>query len=318
MRALVLWALFLWPMVSCAQDAPPVEGLIKQLGSADYRKRDVAMKALLERPDAEGPLRIAMQSKDPEIARRASSLVEEFEYRRSPLCKLDEAIASGHVELAIELIVACPEDKLDSAYWGRAQTFAKRATGGSADLGSAEAWELGKRRIKSPRVSAADFSPPLYLSTWIARAGEVDVQYPRTGKEWPSVVASTTIVFSTGRVRIHCPLVASAAIFANGDVEIDSDLVAGCFIVSGGNVTIHRAPVLNCVVIAKGSVTVHKKNYELIPHIVGGKKGEIFDSWAVVNTPRKMPHQTLILEKQANPLGYIRWRKEAKPRLEKK
>ena len=50
MRPSALCAVFLSAGIVCAQDVLPVEGLIKQLGSADFRKRDAAMKALLKRP----------------------------------------------------------------------------------------------------------------------------------------------------------------------------------------------------------------------------------------------------------------------------
>ena len=82
-------------------------------------------------------------------------------------------------------------------------------------------------------------------------------------------------------------------------------------IVCGGDVTL-EASVHSCLVISKGAVNALKSGGSDTQIISGKTVARENSSFSDIDIDAK------ITENEANPLGYIRWRKEAKPGLEKK
>jgi hypothetical protein len=64
------------------QQATRIEALVQQLGSTDFAERQAADQALRQMPEAEAALENAAKSDDPEIAKRARSILEFIEAAR--------------------------------------------------------------------------------------------------------------------------------------------------------------------------------------------------------------------------------------------
>ena len=70
---------------AAAEPAPDVPALIRQLGDADFRKREAATQRLKELGKAAAPaLREAMGGSDPEVCARAEALLRQLERPRIP------------------------------------------------------------------------------------------------------------------------------------------------------------------------------------------------------------------------------------------
>jgi hypothetical protein len=86
---------------SYADEAPPIEKLVEQLGSGSFPARERAMKLLRDRGPAALPaLRKALDSKDEEVRKRAEALIPPLEIeeallpKRVTLAKVDSALTA--------------------------------------------------------------------------------------------------------------------------------------------------------------------------------------------------------------------------------
>lgn len=87
MRTVLVVALLVSPLWA-ADEPPPVEKLVEQLGSASFPARERAMKLLRDRGPAALPaLRKAMESKDEEVRKRAEALIPPLEIEEALLPK---------------------------------------------------------------------------------------------------------------------------------------------------------------------------------------------------------------------------------------
>jgi len=85
--------------------------LIRKLASNNFKVREEAQRLLLQREDAPPALRRALLSKDKELVRRASELLDEFQ-RREILRALEKVRTlgkQGYVDQVVERLV-CRED----------------------------------------------------------------------------------------------------------------------------------------------------------------------------------------------------------------
>jgi hypothetical protein len=307
MKPSALCAVFLLVEIACAQDVPPpIDGLIKQLGSADYRKRDAAMKALLGRPDAEGPLRVAMQSKDLELPTRAARIINDFEAR--PFRELDDAIATGRVERATDLIAKWPlGDKTCRAVWRRISDLSLMFIDqmGPSFEPERKRWDqpLGNMGIGG-RITSYDFDPltRLTMHDFLLRADEIELGLDPVSardKKWDPGSWSRIVAFSAGRIGIRREILSQITAFAVNDVQIDGNMGC-CLVVSGGNVAIDGS-MSNCLIVAKGAVTWRKP--------LGGSVRIISGKTVIYDKTKSLPQNVVIVENESNPLGFVQWGK---------
>jgi hypothetical protein len=100
MRTLLILAFLIDP-VWAADEPPPVEKLVEQLGSPSFPARERAMKQLRDRGPAALPaLRKALESKDEEVRKRAEALIPPLEIEEALLPKRVSLKASGQATSA--------------------------------------------------------------------------------------------------------------------------------------------------------------------------------------------------------------------------
>jgi hypothetical protein len=175
MRTLCILALFAGT-AGAADEPPPVEKLIEQLGSPSFPVRERAMKQLRERGPAALPaLRKAMESKDEEVRKRAGSLIPPLEIEEALLPKRVTLKANGQsAEAAV-------------ADLGRQTGFKLAAPGAddpgkkvTADLKDVPFWEamdkVGQDAGRTP--SFQQYDKTLQLITGVGRSPFVNVRGP--------------------------------------------------------------------------------------------------------------------------------------------
>jgi len=298
-------------VLTSAYAGTPVEELIKQLGSTDFKQRSAATKALLELPEAERPLRTAMRSADPEVARRAAEIVAEIERRRSPFRILDDAIERGLMERAIEIMASWPEDKHEDDLIDRIHQLSCSLAERNNNMREREfvptlrSWPGNPRStFKGAAFTEADWGLRYHDGRFLLRTNRVSV-IPSRKADFGTAgrLLGNACVIADGPVRLdEMSLYDGCMILANGDVEIGKGprlrMLQRVIIVSAGNVTIEGHMII-CLVIAKGAVTAPKSTLTQT-RIVAGKSITVF----------KESHTDLsnvIKENDPNPLGYVRW-----------
>jgi hypothetical protein len=98
---------------------PDAAGLVRDLGSADFKVREAATRRLLEYEAPPPALRAAQQSGDREVARRARRIIHEITQREenAAFAKLTEFARNGEVDRFIELVARRPKWHDEDVCW---------------------------------------------------------------------------------------------------------------------------------------------------------------------------------------------------------
>jgi hypothetical protein len=304
--------LFLVLYCAGANGGESVPSLIEKLGSPDFKTREAATKALLERPDAEDALRAALRSKDLEFRRRAEPIVDNLEWLRIPR-ELDKAIEEGRLERAIELIARWPQGKNEGALWDKTKALtvaliernnqARKSSGDGADLRGLQKFRDPRVTLRVKQFSERTEDPEIAGGSFFVRAEAVDHDRYR-GQKLPrktGLLAVNSLAVSSGPARFVQAAIIHSTIFAKGPVMIERHIVTGSIIVCCADVTLDSCVVDNCLIIAKGSVDIRsdiRNSKGQTCRIIAGKS-VTYDKEKII--------RSIITENEPSPLGYIRW-----------
>jgi hypothetical protein len=287
-----------------AGEPPPagdeIDRLIAQLGSDSFQVREAATRQLQQREDAIPALRRALQSPEPEIARRAESILAFFvrQEKKRALAKLAALANDGQVDQAVEKLVRRKEWDDEDAAWQVMAELAGRLT-------ELEKKQFGKVSLQAPpdeEVPLRDFRryrekmQPMVLSgsrlsprellgnRFVVRAEEIHTD---VGKLASLLAASS---------RLKTPNVDRSVLFAGGSVEVRGTL-GNSLVVCDGDFT--AGEIDNSLVIARGDIRYwHRVSNSRL--ITGGSVRQLAQRF--VGEP---VIDTKIKEKETNPLGFV-------------
>jgi hypothetical protein len=282
--------------------APDVEALIRQLGDPSFELRQAASEKLTDRPEAIPALRKALKSDDPEVARRAEAVLAALLRRgeKQALARLEELAKGGEVDQAIELLVRRPEWVEEAAAWqvmtGLAETLANRG-----------AREFGANAVPPPGdgLPAGDFRtyvekcrPKMQVTgrvehkfvrrhKVVVRAEEIEAGYSTRDL----FVAAGPLRSGTDNLTHHCYLT-TCVVLSGGSVAVEN--ASGSLVVCDGDFT--ASTISKCLIVARGDVrVVHARDCRIIA------SGSVQFGTSTGNK------NTDVKEKQANPLGFVKW-----------
>jgi len=268
-----------------------VQQLINRLGSKKFKVREEAERQLLEREDAAPALQrvLQMPGADPEVARRATQILAEFQQReaRRALKTLQTLGEQGEVDLFVERFVRRHQwDPPDSA-WQVLGELAQK-------LAQLEAQGPRKANLpRSPHILFSDFRQ--YYALVQPKTLEFAQRRLRPclvrGEEVGVKVLAGSLVATSGNFRAIELL--GSAIFAGGSVTVAD--MASCIIVCDGE--FKASTVFDCIVIARGPVQCH-----------GVIRNSLIVSVGSVRVPKGTTvEDTVIKEKEPNPLGFVKF-----------
>jgi hypothetical protein len=285
-----------------AQD-DSVNALIKKLGSTVAKEREQATRDLMKRPEAAGALRKAAKAGDPEVARRATLVLDHFDQQK--LAEISAAAKEGRVTQLINLVYEFPDGKYEEVLHGTLKEFAKTLSdkhvkaGGKTPIIPRGLYSFGGPTygVKAARIT--EKTPGKFPGNPLFRANQFDFEIIRPGENAPPNPSWATgaIMVATGNVSIrrqHTGLI----LFARGNVEVDDYSNENAIAVSCGNI-IWPADPSSCLLIAQGTITCG--NVVVDSHLVSGK------SLLRLGNRKNVTEGSTITENEPNPLGFIRW-----------
>jgi hypothetical protein len=300
----ILLAALASAFVSPAFAGESVDALVRRLSSVNFRDRDLADKALRGRLEVAPALRLAAQSKDVELARRAFEIIDFIE--RRPLRELDSAIANGELNLAIEILCALPIGKYDAEMWSAVLRMTRQFTDrhvqkGGRTIELTPALFMGLPHVVKEKP-ITEITPIMSPGQPLLITDKVDVDYKRTPlskSKNRSLHRSCPFFVCTGTVRVQVDTSANMAIFASGDVHLGQGL-SNCLVISSGDVSWDDC-VRHSLIIARGKINVG--NEVMNSRLISGKSiiTPANNKFAVRNS--------LLTEHELCPLGYVRWAK---------
>jgi hypothetical protein len=263
---------------------------IRLLGSKRFEERERATQRLLESAEATTALRNATQSPDPEVARRARSILDERTRRQwnRSVERVKAFARSGAVDQFLDLLAPWPAGVEDARCWDAAHGLTERLT----DL-------YLKKTAQALTI------------VFLKYAGKVPVkvvplaQYKRTGNDGASFFARGTAI-QTDRLQgdlfvcsgaVQAQRIHIAALFAGGPVEVQRQLTSSV-VVCDGDITV-RGLAGDCLIVARGKVTLQQPHEVGSCWIVSGKD--------IVMSKKTRPIQCVLSENDPRPLGFIRF-----------
>jgi PDZ domain len=289
---------------AAAPDDPEIEKLVRDLGSKDFRVRQGAGRRLTEL-EAFEPLRRALKSDDPEVARLADRALKNLERSGSPRFaqKLRREIADGKASLAIDRFARWDGPKDDAASWQLMIDFAwdvvKRAT--EKHLAPVDGWLSPStvRLIKTVKqVSPERGQEELFIrarqpvtisdrfSGFVRAEG---IKIVRHGFTYHSVFTSSDGMKADASIRQSIILVAGPArirgaintiLICDGDID-DSFTISHSLVIANGSVKCDIAG--QSVIVAAGKITSKYKRDD------------------------PLNARTIWIENEPNPFGFIKW-----------
>ncbi len=257
-----------------------VEELIRQLGDKQFPIREAATRRLMELPQAIPALREALQSPNPEVARRAGLVLKALDrwVEQRTLARLKEHARHGEVDQAVELLVGRPQWADEHACW-------QALTGLAAALIERGRQEFGVGLLAPDKwlwnLPAGDFgryvkvARPLFLtgtrlhpnkdrkfkekhSGFVARG--TDVVLERSAPYGGALIAAaggfrsdeelhSSVIFAGGPVAM--PSIGRSVLVCDGDLKADS-IGNSLVIVRGDVYCIKSGDVLNSLIILSG------------------------------------------------------------------
>jgi hypothetical protein len=233
-----------------------VAELIKSLDSDDFRIREDATLALMQRPDARPALLVALRSSSAEVRKRARRVLDVFqpELAKRRARQLLNRVKNGEVDQVIEHMVDS-SDRVEDAVWAELVRLAERirARANLEHKKSVPFPPLGKSRRLATADKIANLDKDRDLDGWNALA--------RSVRDRVGVVRC--VLVSQGPVHCH-EQIAHSLVFANGDVEVrrrdgpGAGSIHDSIVFCDGSVT--TADVARCIIIATGTVTIRGAN----------------------------------------------------------
>jgi hypothetical protein len=269
--------------------------LIRQLGSDDFPIREEATRRLLEREDATPALREALKSKDKEVARRARQILAAFARRDDQRAKgrLAALAKAGQVDQAVELFVRRPKwDNEEDCWRVMAELAARllereRQQFGKASLAVSDEVPVGNFRkylaIVRPKVitGARPSICGRMKSCFLVRAEEISIDD----------LAARSILLASGNVRAS--RLFYSVLFSGGSLELEA--LVGSVLVCDGECAIGIAK--DSLIIARGGVRCSRV----------ASNCRIITPGRVVLPPKKSVRRTTTREKEATPLGLVKF-----------
>jgi hypothetical protein len=289
-----------------------VAALVRQLGSEDFGEREAAMNRLaaltLEEPPAE--LLAALKSPDPEVRDRAAKAVQAIRLRSvvNRLPRGEGFARRGEIDLFVAAAAAWDLKADDARLWepalevGRVAIKKTERTGSNKPRCPSEFKDFPTyRKLFNPRLvrdngiysrpaKDADGRPIIFHPEAIQASGVAD--------PWG---ISHGIVLSRGPVRTRTAINFSL-ILATGDVTSGDD-IHGSVVICDGDVTVARN-VGRSLVIARGNIKIDclqpSSTLIAVGSITVTQPNE-------VNPFNPVPKgfETVVQEKEPNPLGFI-------------
>jgi hypothetical protein len=303
------------PLAGAQQhDERDFQGLVKRLGSADFRQRDSATEALKMDPNSATLLRDALRSPNTEIARRAAIILEYHD--RRPVRDLQSAAKEGRVNAFVELLADWPAGKYETEAWNGVRDLMRpilelhEKTGGE---------KIDVSSLRDGRVIAV-VSEPLVkeirnnklgdggrLVYFFVRTRSVSLSPPPRSND--TGYRPGGVFTASGSVKLRSSPESLFIILAGGSVEIGGDQLFQSVVISGGDVTISSHSVVDSLVIARGQVTYTGARLGAGCRIISGKS---------VICDKKNAARCMITENDPNPLGFIRWTDPPKEKAKSK
>ncbi len=283
--------------------APPEKDaarLVRDLGSADFKVREVATRRLLEYERPPPALRAALQSSDAEVARRASRIIDEITRReeKTALGNLTDLARRGEIDRLIEFLVRRPKWSDEEACW---QVVAE-LNGKLLDL-EKEKYRLPKTRadgspvgdfrayarFRRPRLVAARRADltDVRVGCFVARAEHIAAKNVFFGllvssRDTRVFFSNHSIILAGGPVEVFT--MTGPILVCDGEVNCHD--INGSLLLARGDVRI-AGSANDCRIITAGSV-------QFLPNkVLDGK------------VPRR--ENVEIREHEPNPLGFVRW-----------
>ncbi len=275
---------------------PDVDRLIEQLGSRSFEVREAATRQLKVREDAAPALRRALKSPDPEVARRAALILEEFAARSElrKRARLRGLAKNGEVDQAVELLVRRQTWFDEDVCWqamaelaGKLLDLEKQRFGKASVLNRPELYPVYDFRrfasMNKPRRLASRRSELDGEGAVLVRAEEVVA--PRMGVGHSLICAAESVLARD---------LGGCVVFANGPIEVKE--AHGLVVVCDGDFTATEHAG-SCLIIARGAVRC--------AGIV--KDCRIVASGGVHYAERTKVSDTKVEEGEATPLGFVRF-----------
>jgi hypothetical protein len=284
-------------------DGEDVAQLIQRLSNKHFKVREEAARQLLEREDAAPALQRILQvpGSDPEVARRAAQILAEFNRRdaRRVLQRLQSLGEQGEVDLLVEWFVRrrrwAPEDSAWQMLGDLARKLVQLETQGprKTNLPHSESTPfVDFRRYRTlVRPKTVDFAPrQLQRGSYLAR-----------GEEIVADVLAQSLIATSGNFRAS--FLGGSAVFAGGSVAVKE--VSNSVIICDGEFKA-RHYVGGCIIIARGPVQCPDKLHN-----------SLIVSLGTVQVPKDTDGKdTLIQEKEPNPLGFVKFFDPARAGIE--
>jgi hypothetical protein len=292
---------------------PDAVVLVRQLASADRKERDAAerqLAALRGEPPAE--LLAALKSTDPDVRRRANRALTAI--RTPALLRLprDQRFAArGRVDLYVASTAALDYPDEDDRHWVPATEF------GAKTVLLSETDDDNERKPHGSPTWFSDFATYRKLS-WVEGYVRKTGTYERARKnadggirlheaiQAGGVVAEQSIsglVVSRGPVRAAA-CINEALVLVTGDVTSGHDANSSVIVCDGD---VRTKKLSRCVIVARGNITV-EGNAQSCTLVAGGKVTiTLFQPFEDPNPAHAFLRRVVISEKDANPLGFVRF-----------
>jgi hypothetical protein len=239
------------PALRASQQVPNTQAelinhLIKRLGSEDFKTRDQATRRLDAMEQAYPALRSAMDSRDPEIKRRAELLVKSIGQRieKRMRQRLIDSFWSGENLSIDELVDNVVWHKWDDEECWRVVLAFSRDLG--ARIGTKGTWRefgVSVSFLKSPCIVSDTWSDP-----------RLDERRLVTNRVEANGVSERSVILCRGGFQNGD--LYSSHLFANGDIKVKDrgggGYIANSMIFCDGDVVAGR--IVQSVIIATGSV----------------------------------------------------------------
>ncbi len=282
--------------------AADVDALIRRLGSDDFQEREEATRLLSGKDEAGPALRRLLKSRDAEVVRRASAILEVLAHRETKRAfeKVREWVKNGDLDLAFERFARRPnwEDEVEGwqvmaemagALLAREhKEFRKLNPGtfstleGVSDLLFIRDFRRFVRDEQPLLTRDSTLLPVKHGGRFLVRGGDLRL----AGR----LAAFRCLFVSSGRVQLDRDF-DDSVIFATGSVMVRN--LSNSVVVCGGNF-VSTESILNCLIVAGGDVKVNSRTWQ----------SRLISVGRVYMKPDNLIN-SVAQEKEAMPLGFV-------------
>jgi hypothetical protein len=309
------------PAAAPAPRVIPIAELVKQLGHADFEKREVATKRLSAMAlDPPPEVLAAARSDDPEVQRRAAQVVEAMRQNvvTSRLRRGERFAEQGRIDLFVAATAVWDLKADDDRLWVPAQDLGRRLLAKNDRLinNNNRSTAAVARMIMNCPAAYPDLAN--YRKGHSPRFTRIDEPYlcPDPQQDTPPVLIRSEAVHATGvtsptgicdGVIVSRGSVATqtaiqhSVLFVNGDVTAVTGLY-NVVIVCDGDVNLTDDRISKAVIIARGNIT--SKLGATQADLIAGGKITLGKKYRESRTQFNVTFNTL-KENEPNPLGFI-------------